>query len=383
MDHGRLLTMKIILVANTDWYLFNFRRSLAAFLRAGGHEITLVSPNGPYVENIHQAGYRWLKWSVGRKSTGPGELLAIGALAKIYRQERPDLVHHFTVKPVLYGSLAANLANVPRVVNAVTGLGYVFLQNTLKARLIRQVVLRLYRYALQSSHQAVIFENRSDYLYFEHLGLVAPGRGTVIGGVGVDTNKFVPSPEPDGIPLAILPARMLWDKGVGIAAEAARQLKKANFPLRVAFVGPIDPGNPTSVPESTIRAWASEGIIEWWGFQEDMGAVYRKANIVILPSFGEGIPTVLLEAGAAGRAIIASDVPGCRDVVQDGETGLLIPPKNPDLLAKALYQLASDPDLRAKLAIAGRAQAVNRFSTQIINQQTLEVYARLEDDARR
>ena len=373
--------MKIILVANTDWYLFNFRRSLAEFLRANGHEITLVSPDGPFVDNIHQAGFRWLKWPVGRNSAGPSELLAIGWLAKLYRQERPDLVHHFTVKPVLYGSIAARLTKVPRVVNAVTGLGYVFLQNTLRARLIRRVVLVFYRLAFQASRQAVIFENRYDRQFFEQLHLISPGRSTLIEGVGVDTNTFVPSPEPDGIPVAVLPARMLWDKGVGIAAEAARQLKKENIPLRMVLVGPTDPGNPANIPESTLQTWVREGIVEWWGFQKDMQAVYRSANIVILPSFGEGIPTVLLEAGASGRAIIASDVPGCRDVVRDGETGLLIPPKDSAMLAKALYQLASNPSLRAKLSTAGRAQVLNRFSKEIINRQTMEVYASLENQS--
>ena len=371
--------MRIILVANTDWYLYNFRRSLAEYLRANGHEITLVSPDGPFVDNIRQSGFRWLKWPVRRNSVGPGELLSISRLANLYRQERPELVHHFTVKPVLYGSIAARLAEVPRVVNAVTGLGYVFLQNTLKARLIRRVVLMFYHIAFQSSRQAVIFENRYDRQYFEKLHLVSPGGSTLIEGAGVDTDAFTPSPEPDGVPLVVLPARMLWDKGVGIAAEAARQLKKENYPLRMAFVGPTDPGNPTNIPESTLQAWVNEGIIEWWGFQEDMKAVYGKANIVILPSFGEGIPTVLLEAGASGRAIIASDVPGCRDVVQDGETGLLIPPDNPGMLVKALYQLASDPGLRAKFSAAGRARVVSRFSKETINRQTMAVYASLEN----
>ncbi len=371
--------MKIILVANTDWYLYNFRRSLAEFLRANDNEVILASPHGPFVENIRQAGFRWLEWPVSRKSVGPGELLAIHRLANLYRQEHPGLVHHFTVKPVLYGSIAARLAEVPRVVNAVTGLGYVFLQNTLKARLIRRVVLMLYRLAFQSSRQAIIFENRYDRQFFEKLRLISPGSSALIEGVGVDTDLFMPSPEPDGVPLAVLPARMLWDKGVGIAAEAARQIKKENFPLRVALVGPTDPGNPTNIPESTLQAWVEEGIVEWWGFQKDMKAVYRKANIVILPSFGEGIPTVLLEAGASGRAVIASDVPGCRDVVRDGETGLLIPPNNAGMLVKALYQLASDPGLRAKFSTAGRARVVDRFSKETINRQTMAVYTSLED----
>jgi glycosyltransferase involved in cell wall biosynthesis len=369
--------MKIILVANTDWYLYNFRLSLASFLRAHGHEISMVSPNGPYAPKIRQAGFHWLEWPVGRKSVGPAELLAIGWLARLYRRESPDLVHHFTVKPVLYGSMAARLAHVPRVVNSVTGLGYVFLQNSMKARLLRWAVLGLYHLAFQPTRQAFIFENCYDREFFEQKKLISPGSGMLIEGVGVDTDTFTPSPEPEGTCLVVLPARMLWDKGVGIAVEAARLLKKENRPIRLALVGPTDPGNPANIPESTLQGWVDEGIVEWWGFQEDMRAVYRKANLVILPSFGEGIPTVLLEAGACGRAIIASNVSGCRDVICDGETGLLVQPKDPVGLAQAIQRLASDPALRAKLAMAGRAQVVDRFSTEIINRQTLEVYQRL------
>jgi glycosyltransferase involved in cell wall biosynthesis len=369
--------MKILLVANTDWYLYNFRLSLASFLHANGFEVVFVSPDGPYAPQIRQAGFRWLEWRVERKSAGLGELAAIAALAKLYREERPDLVHHFTVKPVLYGSIAARLARVPRVVNAVTGLGYVFLQNSLRAKLLRQVVVLLYRLAFQPAQQLIIFENRYDRLFFEQLNLIAPERSVVIEGVGVDTEAFAPSAEPGGVPLAVLPARMLWDKGVGVAVDAARQLRSEGRALRIALVGPTDPGNPANIPEATLKSWVDEGVVEWWGFQSDMQAVYRQANLVILPSFGEGIPTVLIEAAACGRAIIASNVSGCKDVVCDGVTGLLVPPRDASALAEALHRLAADPELRAKLAAAGREQVVRRFSSEIIHRQTLDVYARL------
>jgi glycosyltransferase involved in cell wall biosynthesis len=369
--------MKILLVANTDWYLFNFRRSLAAYLRAAGHAVTLVSPRGPYVEGIQKLGFPWLEWAVGRNSAGPGELLAVERLAQIYWRARPDLVHHFTVKPVLYGSLAANQARVPAVVNAITGLGYVFLQNSLRARLLRQVVLLLYRLALHSPRQAVIFENTLDRDFFAGLGLLPPGVARVIEGAGVDVEQFTPLPEAQGPPLVVLPARMLWDKGVGTAVEAARLLRDAGTPLRLALVGPTDPGNPANIPEATLQGWVAEGCVEWWGFQEDMRAVYAQAALVLLPSLGEGVPTVLIEAAACGRAIVTTNVAGCRDVVQDGQTGLLVPPTNPPALAAALQRLAGDPALRRQLASAGRAQAVARFSTTQINRETLNVYQRL------
>ncbi len=369
--------MKILLVANTDWYLFNFRRSLAAYLRAAGHAVTLVSPRGPYVEGIQKLGFPWLEWPVGRKSAGPGELLAVQRLARIYWRERPELVHHFTVKPVLYGSLAANLTRVPYVVNAITGLGYVFLQNNLRARLLRQVVLLLYRLALRSPSQTVIFENTFDRDFFEGLGLLPTGAGRVIEGAGVDVEQYTPLPEPPGAPLVVLPARMLWDKGVGTAVEAARLLRAAGTPLRLALVGPTDPGNPANIPEATLQEWVAEGSVEWWGFQEDMHTVYAQAALVLLPSLGEGVPTVLIEAAACGRAIVTTNVAGCRDVVQDGQTGLLVPPNDPAALAAALSRLAADPALRRQMGLAGRSQAEARFSTNQINRETLEVYQRL------
>lgn len=370
--------MKIFLVANTDWYLFNFRRSLAAYLRTQGHQIVFVSPRGRFVELLQKMGYPWLEWSVGRKSSGPGELLSIRRLTRLYQRERPDLVHHFTVKPVLYGSIAAKLANVPYVVNAITGLGYVFMQNGLKARLLRQIVLLLYQSALHHPNQIVIFENRYDRIFFEQQKLIQPNAGRIIEGAGVDVDYFHPRPEPEGgVPLAILPARMLWDKGVGTAVEAARLLRANHCPLRLALVGPTDPGNPTNIPEITLQGWVEEGIVEWWGFQEDMRQVYQQSNIVLLPSLGEGIPTVLIEAAACGRAIIATDVPGCRDVVTHAETGLLVPPNDPVALASALQQLASAPALRQQMGSSGRIRALARFSNEQVNRETLETYEEL------
>jgi glycosyltransferase involved in cell wall biosynthesis len=370
--------MNIFLVANTDWYLYNFRRSLAAYLHTRGHQVTFVSPRGRFAEMLQNMGYPWREWSVGRKSSGPGEILAIQRLTQLYQRERPDLVHHFTIKPALYGAIAAKVAHVPYVVTAITGLGYVFMQNGLKARLLRQIVLLLYQSALHHPNQVIIFENRYDRMFFERMKLVKPDSGRIIEGAGVDVDYFQPLPEPDGgIPLAILPARMLWDKGVGTAVEAARLLKTNNCPLRLALVGPTDPGNPANIPETTLRGWVEEGIVEWWGFQEDMRQVYQRSNIVLLPSLGEGIPTVLIEAAACGRAIIATDVPGCRDVVTHAETGLLVPPNDAVALAGALQQLAGTPTLRQKLGSAGRARTVARFSNEQVNRETLQAYEEL------
>lgn len=369
--------MKIILVANTDWYLFNFRLSLARRLRAAGVEVALVSPNGKFVSDILEDGFRWIEWNVGRKTMEPlGELSAVRRLAAIYQREKPDLVHHFTIKPVLYGSLAARQANVPALVNSVTGLGYVFLAQGRQGSALRRVVMPLYRLAFGHANLAVIFENASDRQQFIELGLISEEKTSVVQGVGVDVERFRPAPEPEGVPIVLFPARMLMDKGLGTLIDAARLLKRER-PVRIVLVGEPDPGNPATVDSDTLRDWQEAGLVEWWGFQRDMETVYTQAAVVTLPSLGEGLPTVLIEAAACGRAIVATDVPGCREVVSDGVNGLLVPPNDPSALAQALGCLLEDETLRARMGAAGRERVLAQFADHLIIRQIVEIYLKL------
>jgi glycosyltransferase involved in cell wall biosynthesis len=374
-----MLQRKVLLVANTDWYLYNFRLALADTLIQRGAEVVLVSPAGPYSAKIQAGGYRWLEWKVGRKSLSPlGELNAVLNLARLYRSEQPELVHHFTIKPVLYGSLAARLAKIYAVVNSVTGLGYIFLSTGLKGRLLRAVTLVLYHLAFAHPNLRVIFENSHDQEVFAGYRLVTNENSMIIPGVGVDTERFQPAPEPTSMTaeeplLVVFPARMLLDKGLGTLIDAARLLC-GRINLRIALVGQPDPGNPATVSEADLRGWQEEGLVEWWGFQDDMEEVYRQAGIVTLPSYGEGLPTVLIEAASSGRPIVATDVQGCREVVQDGVNGLLVPPRDPQALAQALETLARDPDLRKKMGENGRRLVLDRFSGHRIHQETIAVY---------
>lgn len=367
--------MKIMLVANTDWYLYNFRLELARFLEHLGHEVILVSPQGEYSSQFLESGFNWYSWNVGRRTINPfKELSALRQLGRIFRTEKPDLVHLFTLKPVLYGSLAAQWNRVPAVVNTLSGLGYVFLEKRLRGRILRQVVLALFRLAFRHPNKAVIFENSDDRETFIRWKLVSPSISHVVPGAGVDLERFAPSPQPGGMPLVILPSRMLVDKGVVVMAEAARLLK-GRIPVRIALVGMPDPGNPATVSEEVLRSWEAEEIVEWWGFQSDMPAVFRQSHIVTLPSFGEGLPTALIEAAASARPVITTDVPGCRDVIQVGITGLLVPPDDPIGLADAIERLVLDPALRQRMGTAGRALAADRFQCQAVNEQTAAIYA--------
>lgn len=375
-----MIPPKILLVANTDWYLYNFRLSLARFLRSREYDILLISPPGPYVVSLQQAGFRWIEWKVGRQTLAPwAEAAALLHLARLYRREAPALVHHHTIKPVLYGSLAARLAHVPAVVNSITGRGYVYVGEDRKARLLRRLVGPFYRLAFSYPNCAVIFENDVDRQYFIGQGLLQAGQTCLIEGVGVDAERFFPTPEPEGDPVIIFPARMLWNKGAGVLMEAARQMQGGSTPgkpkVRVALVGVPDPGNPDSIDEATLRSWEAEGAIEWWGWQDDMNAVYTRCHIVALPTvYGEGVPTALLEAAACGKPLVATDAPGCREVVHSEVNGLLVPPNDPTALAVALQRLAGDPDLRGRMGVASRQLVLEKFTTQQVNTATHQVY---------
>ena len=226
---------RVLLSANTDWYLYNFRLSLARYMRDQGIEMVLVSPPGRYAADLQAAGFRWVRWALGRQTLAPWqELGALLRLAAIYRQEQPDLVHHHTIKPVLYGSLAARLAGKPAVVNSITGRGYIFLGEELRARLLRLVVRPVYHTALQYPRMGVIFENSTDRQYFINNKMAPAGRTWLIEGVGVDPQRFQPLPELPGPPLIVLPARMLWDKGVGVLVKSGTTIAPSPESARCA-----------------------------------------------------------------------------------------------------------------------------------------------------
>jgi glycosyltransferase involved in cell wall biosynthesis len=366
--------LKVLLFANTSWYLYNFRLPLANALRDLGNEVVLLSPGEePYHHLLQEEGFHCLTIPMQRARVNPlSEVQTIWLILQIYRQERPDIVHHFTVKPVLYGSFAAHLIRIRRIINAVPGLGYLFSNTSLKAKLLRSFATRVYRIILRNTQ--VIFQNPDDTAHFIQNKLVNPQQATLIRGSGVDIDRFLPSEEPREMPLIVLPARMLWDKGIQEFVDAAKNLKFRGIQARFALAGNPDPGNPRSIPLGTLEKWNHDGSIEWWGWCEDMRSVYHAANIVCLPSYREGTPKTLIEAAACGRAIVAADVPGCREVVQNGYNGLLIPVKDANALAAALQRLIQNPEERGQMGKNGRQLAVDEFSTQRVVAETLSVY---------
>ncbi len=365
--------MKAVLFANTDWYLYNFRIEYAKFLQSKGWDVVLMSPDGEYVEKIEALGFRHIAMEFSRKGMNPAaESNAIRRIREVYEAERPDLVHHFTIKCMIYGSLAAQQVGVKSIVNSVTGLGFVFLSDKPHVKLIRGVVKQLYKKAFKGTQ--VIFENPDDRALFLEMGLVGEDNSHVILGTGIDTDAFVPVRPPDSVPLTILPARMLWDKGIGEFVDAAAAIRREGINARFALIGKLDEGNPACIEYETLTRWQKEGNVEWWGWQDDIYTPISLADIVCLPSYREGLPKILLEAAACGRPIVTTDVPGCRETVIDGVNGLLVEVKSAESLKNALVRLINDRELRVKMGEASRELAVSRFSNAIVNAETYKIY---------
>ena len=373
---------KILLFANTDWYLYNFRRSLAARLRTEGWEVVLISPPGEYGPKLTALGFRWIPCDFAPGGTNPlAEIGVLRRLIALYRTERPDLVHHFTIKCVLYGSLAARLAGGIPVVNAVTGLGHIFTDSGRKATLLRPLVKGLYRFVLGAARSRVIFQNDEDRNFFATTGLVDAERTRLIRGSGVDCALFSPTVHiaaPDSSPLKILFAsRLLREKGIVELLAAARILRKNGVDAEFLLAGGLYPGNPSSLSENEMAAIQEEGIVSCLGHVDDMLPLLAAADIVVLPSYREGTPRILIEAAAMGIPIVATDIAGCRGLVQDGVNGFLVPVKDATALATALQRLTADQALRQVMGAAGRAIVLAEFDEEIVLEKTLAVYREL------
>lgn len=370
---------RLLFVMNAHEYTARHRLPLLAGAVQKGYRVEAVAPTGsPAQVRLEAAGYAVHEIELTRRGVRVWEeVAAIRALTRLYRRLQPALVHHATIKPVLYGSLAARRARVPAVVNSITGLGYVYSGSGWRPRLLRTVVNPLYRFTLRHSNMRVIFQNRDDWQGLADIGAVRDDSAVLIPGSGVDTAHFAPAPEPPGMPTVVFVGRMLRDKGVREFVEAAKIVHSRGAEVRFLLVGGLDPGNPTAMPKRTLLQWVRDGAVEWRGEQVDMLAVYHGSSLVILPSYREGLPKVLLEAAASGRAVITTNAPGCRDAVVDGETGYLVPPRDSKILAERILDLLKYPERRLAMAQAGRERAIKEFSTDRVVADTLAVYEEL------
>ena len=380
--------MKILFVANWDWVIYNFRLDLARALREEGYEVVLVSPEGRYVEELtKEHGFRWIEWPLKRRTLNPlGELVAIRKLARIYEQEQPEIVHHDTIKPNLYGSIADLLLRrkksghrPPVILNSFMGLGFLF-SDRKSARLLRPFVLPIMRFAFRRTRVFTTFSNSSDRKRFEDLRLIERGAARLMVSEFVDTTTFAPAIEPgdeddDGGIVVLMAARLLYDKGVAEFAAAAVELAGKGSAIRMVLAGEPDTDSPGFVPEARLRQWHERGIITWLGKRSDMPGLLKTADVVVLPTYyNEGLPRILVEAAASGLPLIATDIPACRRVVDDGENGFLIPPRNAAAVVDAIEKLASDRSLRMKMGHASRAKALNEFAAHKVVQEWIGLY---------
>lgn len=365
-------------VVNNADFLVSHRLPVVQGALAAGYEVTAVAPSGLGTDALSKAGCRVVSWRLRRTGQRPHEeAVALAHLAKLYAQLKPDIVHHVTVKAMLYGSAAARLSGVRAVVNAVSGLGYVFLSQGLRATVRREVLRAAYRVAFSTRNSAVILQNDDDEETLTRLGALRGARAVKIRGSGVNLLRFTPQPESDGVPLVVLPARLLVDKGIGEFVAAAQALQQQGVQARFALVGGEDEGNPAGVRKAQVERWVADGVVEWWGHRTDMPEVYRQAHVVCLPSYREGMPKALLEAAAMGRALVTTDVPGCRDAVAKGAIGKLVPVKNVQALALALGELIASGSERQRLGALAQAHARAHFGEKRVVEAHLELYQSL------
>jgi glycosyltransferase involved in cell wall biosynthesis len=369
----------IVFLVTEDWYFWSHRLPLARAARKAGARVIIATRVEKLRAPIEKEGLELLALPWQRRSHNPwNEARAFFAIVALYRRVRPDIVHHVAVKPVVYGSMAARLARVSARINAIAGLGYVETSRQPRARVLRGVFNSVLRFAWNAPGVHVIVQNPDDREALARTNLLPPSHIHMIRGSGVDVAHFAPSPESPTPPVRVVyGGRLLWSKGIGELVEAARELKARRVPVEIVLAGDPDIENPESIPAAAVQSWVQEGVVAHVPWTDDMASIWRDAHIAVLPSYREGLPKALLEAAACGRAMIATDVPGCREIARDGENALVVPARDARALAAAIEKLALDAPLRARLGAAGRDIVVNEYAESIVVNETLALYREL------
>jgi len=376
--------MKICLVASDIFSIYNYRLPLIKRLRSLGQDVVAVAPFlnfNEYVDRLRQYQVRCINIKMDIWGTNPiQDISFLYQLLKIYRSEKPHIVQHFNIKPVIYGTLAARMAGVKNVYNMITGMGQAFMGDSVKKKLVRNVVKMLYRMSLRYS-STVFFQNRYDQDFFISNKLVDINKATLLPGSGVDIEFFksqsLEIKNRKNIVFLFM-SRMMWEKGVGEFVQAARRLKQKYPKTRFLLLGMIEHGNPLSIPANQIDKWQEEGIVEYLGMKNDVRPFIEEADVVVLPSYYfEGIPRSLLEAASMSRPIITTNTPGCREVVEDGINGILVPIKDVKALTEAMERFILNPHLKISMGREGRKFAVKKFDVQKVNKIILSCWGLL------
>jgi glycosyltransferase involved in cell wall biosynthesis len=366
---------KLLYVVNNPAFFMSHRLPLALAAQDAGYDVHVATMAGEAAGDITSRGMTHHVIPMTRSGHNPfQELGTLWALRCLFVAVRPDVVHLVTIKPVLYGGIAARLAGVRGVVAAISGLGFIFTRSGARARLVRSVVSRLYRLALGHRNSRVIFQNASDRDTLKNLGAVREDQIVIIRGSGVDLDvyRFLPEPQP---PITVtMASRLLIDKGVLEFVMAARILRQRKSGIRMQLAGTPDMGNPASVLPEDVEDWQREGSVVYLGEHDNIAELYRQSHIVALPSYREGMPKSLLEAAASGRAVVTTDVPGCRDAIEPDVTGLLVPVRDAEALALAIERLALDAGERQRFGTAGRVLAEDEFDVNEVARTHVALY---------
>lgn len=374
---------KLLFVVNVDWFFLSHRLPIALKAKELGYEVHIATSITTCEDELRSYGLIVHPLDLDRSSTSIiSNLTSFVGIMRVFAAVEPDLVHLVTIKPAIFGGIAARLMRVPAVVVAISGLGFVFVARGVRAKLRRLFTVFLYRIALGHSNSRVIFQNNNDRDYLTQFASLDASEVVIIPGSGVDLVEYSLSPVSNGVPVIMLAARLLADKGVREFVEAARKIhgltKKGEQLARFVLVGGVDISNPTSISVEELSAWKAEGIIEVWGHRTDMSSVLSQAFAVVLPSYyGEGLPKVLIEAAACGRAVVTTDHPGCLDAIEPEVSGILIPIRDSEALANAILRLLQDKELAEAMGKAGRRLAERSFGVDQVVDTHLRIYAEL------
>ena len=366
----------LLFILNEPTYFISHRLPIAIAARDAGYEIHVATGAKIAPPRINEEGFSYHPLPLSRSGRNIiSELISLVAIYRLMRRIKPDIVHLVTIKPVIYGSIAARFARVPAVVAAVSGLGYAFIDQYLEAKFLRKIISHLYRVAFRHKNLKVIFQNDDDKNTLIQLKAVKEDQSVLIRGSGVDLTQYNYYPEPNtSLPIIVMAARLLRDKGVAEYVEAAKILRSKGVKARFWLAGNPDPGNPSSIDENQLNTWIKNKDIEYIGYCQNISHLFSQVNLVVLPSYREGLPRVLAEAAACGRAVITTDVPGCRAAIIPDKTGLLVEVKNTLSLTTAIHKLLFDNILRNSMGSEGRKLAENKFNITRIVDDHLQIY---------
>ena len=370
---------KLLMVANVDWFFISHRLCIAQEAKKNGWEVFVAAENTGRANEIINEGITFIDIKFSRSGINPfEELLTLYKFRKLYKEINPDIIHHITLKPVIYGSLVAKILKIKGVVNAISGLGYNFTED--RKSMVQKVMLSIMKYGFNRNNLVIIFQNENDQKELTELRVIHPGNSIVrIKGSGVDLEKFYESPFPSFERIKILlPIRMLWDKGVKELRDASDILKEKYYD-KVQFIlsGLADEDNKAGVPASYLNDWQDGNFVKWIGYQKNMVEVYQDSHIVVLPSYREGMPKSLIEACAIGRAIVTTNAIGCRECVDEGINGYKVSIYSSQELANALEQLINNHAMIKVMGHNSRIKSEEEFNVNNVIRIHLETYNKL------